>query len=71
MELHDGRDLTLIAKYPPSIGVNFLGVKRVPSREVDAAWWPESNAQQNVRLRDGLRALVEKGLDGSLSDLLK
>jgi hypothetical protein len=46
MELHDGRDLTLIAKYPPSIGVNFLGVKRVPSREVDAAWWPESNCSR-------------------------
>jgi hypothetical protein len=71
MELHDGRNLALIAKYPPSIGVNFLGVKRVPSREVDATWWPDSNAQQNIRLRDGMRALVEKGLDGSLADLLK
>jgi hypothetical protein len=32
IELHDGRNLALIQKYPPSIGVNFLGVKRVPSR---------------------------------------
>ena len=71
MELYDGRNLALIAKYPPSIGVNFLGVKRVPSREVDATWWPDSNAQQNTKLRDGMRALVEKGLDGSLSDLSK
>jgi hypothetical protein len=71
VELHDGRSLALIAKYPPSIGVNFLGRKQMPSREVDATWWPTSNAQQNTKLRDGLRALVEKGLDGSLSDLSK
>jgi hypothetical protein len=71
VELHDGRNLALIAKYPPSVGVNFLGRKQMPSREVDATWWPESNVQQNAKLRDGMRALVEKGLDGSLSDLPK
>jgi hypothetical protein len=71
MTLHNGQNFSLIAKYPPSIGVNFLGRKELPMREVDASYWPESNAQQNAKLRDGMRALVEKGLDGSLSDLLK
>jgi hypothetical protein len=71
MTLHNGQNLSLIAKYPPSIGVNFLGRKEVPMREVDASYWPETNAQQNTKLRDGIRALVEKGLDGSLSDLPK
>ena len=71
MTLHNGQNFSLIAKYPPSIGINFLGRKEVPIREVDASYWPELNAQQNAKLRDGIRALVEKGLDGSLSDLPK
>jgi hypothetical protein len=72
MVLHNGQNMSQIAKYPPSIGApNFLGAKKVPMLEVDASYWPESNAQQNVKLRDRMRALVEKGLDGSLSDLPK
>jgi hypothetical protein len=72
MILHNGQNMSQIAKYPPSIGgPNFFGAKKVPMVEVDASYWPDSNAQQNAKLRDGMRALVEKGLDGSLSDLLK
>jgi len=58
-----------LAQYKPSIGRNFLGVNKMPMREVDETWWPATDVVQNSKLRDGIRALVEQGMDGALQQL--
>jgi hypothetical protein len=40
-------------------------------REVDETWWPATDVVQNAKLRDGIRALVEQGMDGALQQFLQ
>ena len=41
-----------------------------PSREVDKSWWPQSDAAQSTKLRDGIRSLVERSLDVTMPRIL-
>jgi hypothetical protein len=71
VHLYDGQNFSSLAQYKPSIGRNFLGVNMMPMREVDETWWPVIDVVQNSKLRDGIRALVEQGMDGALQQLLQ
>jgi hypothetical protein len=71
VHLYDGQNFSSLAQYKPSIGRNFLGVDKMPMREVDETWWPATDIVQNSKLRDGIRALVEQGTDGALQQLLQ
>jgi hypothetical protein len=71
VNLYDGKDFSLLAQHPASIGRNFLGVSMKPMREVDETWWPASDAAQSAKLRDGIRALVEESLDTTLPEILR
>jgi hypothetical protein len=71
VNLYDGRNFSLLAQHPASIGRNFLGVGMKPIREVDETWWPTSDPAQSVKLRDGIRSLVEQSLDTTLPELLR
>jgi hypothetical protein len=42
-----------------------------PFRVVDQSWWPQSDPAQSTKLRDGIRSLVEKGLDATMPDILR
>jgi hypothetical protein len=42
-----------------------------PYRTVDQSWWPQSDAAQSTKLRDGIRSLVERGLDATMPDILR
>ena len=69
--LFDGQNFSSLAQYKPSIGRNFLGVDKIPMRGVDETWWPATDVAQNSKLRDGIRTLVEQGMDGALQQLLQ
>jgi len=70
MNIYDGRNFSLLAKHPASIGKNFLGVSKTPAQQVDETWWPTADPAQSLKLRDGFRALVEQSLDVTVPELL-
>jgi hypothetical protein len=71
MNLYDGQNFALLAKHPAATGRTFVGTPQLPFRSVDETWWPESNAAQNAKLRDGARGLVEQSLDLTLPEFLR
>jgi hypothetical protein len=42
-----------------------------PFRAVDQSWWPQANAAQSAKLRDGIRQLVSQGLDATMPEILR
>lgn len=42
-----------------------------PYRTVDQSWWPQSDAAQSTKLKDGIRSLVEQALDATMPDILR
>jgi hypothetical protein len=40
-------------------------------RAVDRSWWPQSDAAQSTKLRDGIRLLVSQGLDATMPEILR
>jgi hypothetical protein len=41
-----------------------------PFRAVDRSWWPQSDAGQSSKLRDGIRLLISQGLDATMPEIL-
>ena len=72
MNIYDGRNFSVLAKHPASIGKNYLGFNAIPAQKVDETWWPAApaDAATNPKIRDGFRALVEKSLDVTVPQLL-
>jgi hypothetical protein len=74
VRVYDGQNFSILAQKAASIGqlAAFTGFPG-PSREVDETWWPTStsDAAQSVKLRDGIRALVEQSLEMTLPELLQ
>jgi hypothetical protein len=69
IRLYDGQNFSVVKQQKASIGHNFFSAIQGPSREVDETWWPTSPAT-SPKLRDGMRALVEKSVEMTLPQLL-
>ena len=72
MNIYDGRNFSVLAKHPASIGKSVLGGNEMPIQKVDETWWPAAaaDAATSPKIRDGFRALVEQGLDVTVPQLL-
>ena len=72
MNIHDGRNFSVLSKHPASLGKTVFGANKMPFQKVDETWWPAvpADAAKSPKIRDGFRALVERGLDGAVPELL-
>jgi hypothetical protein len=71
ISVYDGQTFALLGRHGATYKEQFGDTIRGPFREVDATWWPQSDAAQSARLRDGIRSLVEKSLDVTMPLILR
>jgi hypothetical protein len=77
IRIYDGQTFAMLSQRgavtePWNLLSDFKGPGiRGPYRPVDNSWWPQSNAAESAKLRDGIRSLVEKGLDATMPDVLR
>jgi hypothetical protein len=71
IRLYDGQTLAFEGQQAAKSPGDYIPTIRGPSREVDKSWWPQSNAEQSAKLREGIRSLVEKSLDVTMPMILR
>jgi hypothetical protein len=77
INVYDGRTFARIGQKAAFLGgrtfidqITQIDIKG-PFRAVDQSWWPQSNAVQSAKLRDGIRLLVSQGLDATMPEVLR
>jgi hypothetical protein len=70
IRLYDGESFAVEGTEPGRTPEDYIPTINGPSREVDKSWWPQSNAAQSAKLRDGIRSLLERSLDVTMPRIL-
>lgn len=77
IRIYDGRTFAVLGQRGASVEKwnllsDFKGPGiRGPYRAVDNSLWPQSDAAQSTKLRDGIRSLVEQALDATMPEVLR
>lgn len=71
IRLYDGGSLAVEGEEGGRTPEDYIPTINGPSREVDKSWWPQSDAAQSAKLRDGIRSLVERSLDMTMPRILR
>jgi hypothetical protein len=77
IRIYDGQTFAMLSQRGASIEKwNLLSDFKGPGihgpyRAVDNSLWPQSDAAQSTKLRDGIRSLVEQALDATMPDVLR
>jgi len=70
IRLYDGQSFAVEGQERGRTAEEYIPTISGPAREVDKSWWPQSNAAQSTKLRDGIRSLVERSLDVTMPRIL-
>jgi hypothetical protein len=70
IRLYDGQSFAVEGQERGRTAEDYIPTISGPAREVDKSWWPQSNAAQSTKLRDGIRSLVERSLDVTMPRIL-
>jgi hypothetical protein len=70
IRLYEGQSFAVEGTERGRTGEDYNTMISGPSREVDKSWWPQSNAAQSAKLRDGIRSLLERSLDVTMPRIL-
>jgi hypothetical protein len=71
IRLYDGQTLAVQGRQAAKSAEEYIPTIRGPSREVDKSWWPQSDAAQSTKLRDGIRSLVDRSLEVTMPLILR
>ncbi len=75
IRVYDGHNFTLLGRRDavieePNVLTAWMQPIHGPHLVVDTSWWPDASAAPGPMVRDGIRSLVEKGLDVTMPMIL-